>query len=244
MTEPDTEQSTKLARYGKALMFLVIIMLLFCTFLLGAQLAFLVQLPRLSELVRDGRSMWLVFFTWPDARFGLFFTMAYFVNIQVSKLSDFRSFRHRIGNLDRRHGVAVIGASIFLTPLLWGVGMTVLLSIAAIILCCIIGSAVLRWALKAGVPQSIIVIVSGVAIGFFGNLVMSKYGNDTFRCRKGSVELRSGQTVACERIVSFSDKSLWLIENESHARLVARRDLEFKKVLEASRLNDVNSDVR
>lgn len=243
MTEPDTKQPTKLARYGKALIFVVIVMLLFCTFLLGAQLAFLVQLPRLSDLLRDGHSMWLVFSTWPDARFGLFF-MAYFVNVQVSKLSDFRSFRHRIGNLDRRHGVAVIGASIFLTPLLWGVGLTILLSIAAIILCCIIGGAVLRWALKAGAPQSIIVIASGVAIGFFGNVLFSKLENETFWCRKGSVELRSGQTVACERIVSFSDKSLWLIENGSHARLVARHDIEFKKVLEASRVKDANSDVR
>lgn len=244
MTEPDTKQPTKLARYGKALMFLVIVMLLFCTFLLGAQLAFLVQLPRLSELLRDGRSMWLVFSTWPDSRFGLFFAIAYFVNIEVSKFSDFRSFRNWIGQLDRRHVVAVIGTSIFMMPLLLGAGMTILLSIAAIIMCCIVGGAVLKLALKAGVPTIIVVIASAVAIGFFGNMLMSKSGDDEFLCRKGSVELRSGQTVACERIVSFSDKSLWLIENGSHARLLARHDLEFKKVLEASRLKVADSDVR
>lgn len=244
MTEPDTKQPTKLARYGAVLMFVVVMILLFCTMLLGAQLAFLVQLPRLSELLRDGRSMWLVFSTWPDSRFGLFFAIAYFVNIEVSKFSDFRSFCNWIGQLDRRHVVAVIGTSIFLMPLLWGAGMTILLSIAAIIICCIVGGAVLKLALKAGVPTLIVAIASAVAIGFFGNMLMSKSGDDKFLCRKGSVELRSGQTVACERIVSFSDKSLWLIENGSHAWLVARYDLQFKNVLDASRLEDVNSDVR
>ncbi|NTF06812.1 hypothetical protein G6L37_11630 [Agrobacterium rubi] len=244
MSEPDTKRPTRLARYGAALMFVVVMILLLCAMLLGAQLAFLVQLPRLSELLRDGHSMWLVFSTWPDTRFGLFFAMAYFVNIEVSKLSDFQSFRNWIGQLDRRHVVAVIGTSIFLMPLLLGTGMPLLLSIAAIILCCIVGGVVLRLALKAGVPTIIVVVASAVAIGFFGNLLMSKSGDDTFVCRKGSVELRSGQTVACDKIVSFSDKSLWLIESASQVRLVAWPNLEFKNVLDASRPKGVDSDAR
>ena len=244
MSEPDTKRPTRLARYGAALMFVVVMILLFCAMLLGAQLAFLVQLPRLSELLRDGHSMWLVFSTWPDTRFGLFFAMAYCVNIEVHKFSDFRSLRNWIGQLDRRHLVAVIATSIFLMPLLWGAGMTLLLSITAIILCCIVGRILLQWAQKAGVPTSIVVVASAVAIGFFGNVLMFKSGDDTFLCRKGSVELTSGQTVACDRIVSFSDKSLWLIEEASQVRLVGRHDLEFRTVLDASSLKDVNSKVR
>ena len=207
--------------------------------LLGAQVAFLVQLPRLSQLIVERHSMWLVFSTWPDFGFGLFFASAYFINQLVSNLSedwfDLERLRARIKKPDRRHAVAMISISIFLLPIFIAAGLVVLPVLGILILCCLAVVLFLRWALKTGVPDTIVAGIMAFAIGFVGNLLMPSLSNQTFQCRNGSVELRSGQLAECQSLTAFSEKPLWLLESANGARIIKRHDLKFEKALEASR---------
>ncbi len=223
---------------GLLLLYMLLIVVIFCFFLFGAQLAFLIQLPNLPALIQDGQSVWLVFSTWPTTRFGLFLAMAYFTNQTLPDLSQkplsIVAFRHRLSHLDRRHIVVFIGASIFLSPLLIDVGLSGLLYVATVILCAVAYCLFFRWALKIGAPLIAVVPLAGILLGFAGNLLMADLRDESFRCETGSVQLRTGTKVECDTITGFSRKPLWLIQNEQDARLIARHDLDFKAVLQAS----------
>ncbi|NTF31221.1 hypothetical protein [Rhizobium skierniewicense] len=212
--------------------------LLACIVMLGAQLAFLVQLPRLSQLIGNWQAMWLVFSTWPDFRFGLSFAMAYFIHLTVAGLSrkplSVAAFRERLQNMDRRHLVAAIGITIFALPLLLAAGMTLIFALMPLTLFAVVFVLMVRSAARIGVPFVMRVGVAALSIGFFGNLMMPSLSDDHFECRRGFVELRSGEKMLCDGITVFSSKPLFLIENSNDAQLVRRRDLAFENVLEAS----------
>jgi hypothetical protein len=207
--------------------------------LLGAQLAFLVQLPRLSQLIGNWQAMWLVFTTWPDFGFGLSFATAYYVNLTVSGFSrktfSVAPFRERLQNMDRRHLVAAIGITIFALPVFVALGIEALVGTALTAFAITLGVLMLIWAASIGVPLIVISAISALSIGFFYNLMMPSNSNDHFTCRRDFVELRSGHRMPCEEIIVFWDKPLFLIEHAHDVLLVERQDLTFENLLEASK---------
>jgi len=216
--------------------------------MLGAQLAFLIQLPRLSQLIGNWQAMWLVFSTWPDFRFGLSFAMAYFIHLTVTGLSrkplSLAAFRKRLQNMDRRHLVAAVGITIFALPLLLAVGMTLIFALVPLILFAVVFVVMVKWAARIGVPFVVIVGLSALSVGFFGSLTISGLSDQNFSCRRDFVELRSGKSLPCDRIVVFSDKPLFLIEHGQDVQLVRKQDLDFKTMLDATKPAPASPDDR
>ncbi len=217
--------------------YLVVLVMFMLTVLFGAQLAFLIKLPRLSQLIHDWRSMVLVFSTFPELRFGLFFCMGYVIGQWVEGLSKkpftAATVRERIKNMDRRHVVAVVGIAIFSLPLAMAAGTDALFSVALTVLCIVMGILVIRWVSSIGTPVIVTGALTALFIGFFGNLLMPSLSDQKFLCTRGFVELASGLRTPCDTITAFSDKPIWLIETAENARLIPRRDLQLEKALEA-----------
>lgn len=226
--------------------YLAILAAFMLTTMLGAQLAFLIKLPKLSQLIQDGHSMWLVFSTLPDVGFGLFCWSAYFIYRWVENPSrkpvTIAALHARIQNLDRRHVVAVIGIVIFFFPLALAGGIEALLGVSLTLLCAAIGVFIFRWLNSIGAPLIVTGALAALYLGFFGTLLMPNIRDQKFSCTRGFVELRSGEHTPCETITEFSDKPIWLIESGGNARLMPDLDLQFEKVQEAKRALPATGD--
>src|SRR5690606_27233974 len=86
--EVEKEQETRPSGKTQAWFTFLAVLLASAVFLLvGAQLAFLVRLPHLSALIRDPQAMWLVFSTWPEMIFGLFYCLVAAIYQTVSGLA-------------------------------------------------------------------------------------------------------------------------------------------------------------
>ncbi|MEO9336506.1 hypothetical protein ABFT80_03590 [Mesorhizobium sp. SB112] len=205
--------------------------------LIGAQLAFLVKLPQLSMLLRDPHAMWLVFSTWPEMRFGLFCFLVIPTYQIISGMS--RKGLKPLGVLRAIRGmnrpviVAVIGISVFLLPLVLAMPF-VFLELVALLFCAVLGCLFFIWASQAGMPLLALWMIAALALGFFGNLLMSDADHRPFTCRSGAVQLQSGESVPCGNLVWLSGKPLWLIEGPQRPRLILRRDIDDDQVDQAS----------
>lgn len=194
--------------------------------LIGAQLAFLVKLPHLSMFIRDPQAMWLVFSTWPEMRFGLFCFLLIPTYQIISVISRKRlhpaDVWPAIRGINRPVIVAVIGISVFILLLVLAMPL-VFLELVALLFCAVLGCLFFIWASEVGMPLPALWAIASLALGFFGNLLMSDTDHRPFTCRSGAVQLQSGKNVPCSNLVWLSGKPLWLIEGPQQPRLILRR---------------------
>ena len=234
-TEVEKEQETRPSGKTQAWLAFLAVLLASAVFLLvGAQLAFLVRLPHLSALIRDPQAMWLVFSTWPEMKFGLFYCLVAAIYQTVSGLArkglSPASAARRVRNMSRPAIIAAIGISVFLLPLILAVPFA-FIDLATLLFCAAIGCLIFMWASRMGVPVPVLWTIAALSLGFFGNLLMSAaHEHRSFTCRTGTVQIRSGESLPCSNLVRLSGKPLWLVEGPQRPRLMLRTDIDDDQV--------------
>ncbi len=122
---------------------------------------------------------------------------------------------------------AAIGIAVLTIPilLLFTTSSDGFLRFVLFFLSTILSGMIVLSAEQIGVPRLPLCAAAGLMLGVINGLTVNDNAPHAFSCASDSVQLRSGEILACKRLSLLRDGSLWLVEGPPEPRLVGKSDI-------------------
>ncbi len=190
--------------------------------LLGGLFFLFVQQPALRVLVSDGPSLWRL--SSASILENALFTLV--ILGYCDQLSSPRDIYDRL-RINRPLGVhTAIGIIMLCAPLVLlfvalsdGILRMALLFMGAFLLRLMVAFADAR-----DMPRLATGAVAGFLFGLWSGFTLGDHGQKAFACGSDTLELRTGERLACKGLIRMESRGLWLVEGPAPPRLINDRD--------------------
>ncbi|NTF31222.1 hypothetical protein [Rhizobium skierniewicense] len=190
--------------------------------MLGALLFLFVQQPALRVLVSDGSSLWRL--VSPGIVESVLFTLL--ILGYCDQLSSPRDIYDRLRitrplGVQTAIGIVILCAPVVLLFVALGDGI---LKTTALFACAFLLRLMVAFAETKNMPRLAIGAVVGLLFGLCSSFTLGNQGQKAFACGSDTLELRSGESLACTGLIRMKSRGLWLVEGPMPARLIKDTD--------------------